>query len=343
MRAAPPSGGTAAGAPSGGNLAIMAGMPDWLAEIEAAAERIRPYARVTPLDPSPELSRLGGAEVWLKMEHLQVTGSFKLRGAMNRLLTLGPADRARGVVAASSGNHGMAVSWGARALGCRATVFVPENASPVKLQAMRDHGAEVRARGTDSGLSEIEARRYAEEERLAYVSPYNDPGVVAGQGTVGLEIRRQGDPPDAVFVALGGGGLISGIGLALEGLGRKAELVACSPANSAVMHHSLAAGRILEMESLDTLSDGTAGGVEPGAITFDLCRRFVADSVTVSEEEIGAAMRLVVERHHTLVEGAAAVAVAGYLKMKERFQGRRVVIVLCGANISLERLRAAIA
>ena len=321
----------------------MTAMPDWFTDIEAAAERIRPYARTTPVDPSPELSRLGGTEVWLKMEHLQVTGSFKLRGAMNRLLTLGPDERGRGVVAASSGNHGMAVAWGTRALGAKATIFVPGNASPVKLQAMRDHGAEVRARGTDSGLSEIEARRYAGEERLAYVSPYNDPGVVAGQGTVGLEIGRQIDRPDAIFVALGGGGLISGIGLALAGLGRKVELVACSPANSAVMHHSLAAGRIVEMESLDTLSDGTAGAVEPGAITFDLCRRLVKDSVTVSEEEIRAAMRLVVERHHTLVEGAAAVAVAGYLKMKDRFRGRRVVIVLCGANISLERLRAAIA
>jgi len=321
----------------------MAAMPDWLSDIEAAAERIRPYARLTPVDPSPELSRFGGAEVWLKMEHLQVTGSFKLRGAMNRLLLLGPEERRKGVVAASSGNHGMAVAWGTRALDAKATIFVPENASPVKLQAMRDHGAEVRARGTDSGLSEIEARRYAEEQRLAYVSPYNDPGVVAGQGTVGLEIGRQVDRPDAVFVALGGGGLLSGIGLALEGMGRKTAIVACSPANSAVMHHSLAAGRIVEMESLDTLSDGTAGAVEAGAITFDLCRRLVADSVVVSEEEIRAAMRLVVERHHTLVEGAAAVAVAGYLKMKDRFRGKRVVIVLCGANISLERLRAAIA
>lgn len=321
----------------------MIAMRDWFGAIEAAAERIRPHVRTTPVDPSSELSRLGEAEVWLKMEHLQTTGSFKLRGAMNRLLLLSPEERRRGIVAASSGNHGMAVSWGMKALGGRATLFVPENASPVKLQAMRDHGAEVRARGTDSGLSEIEARRHAREQGLTYVSPYNDPEVVAGQGTVGLEIARQVDAPDAIFVALGGGGLISGIGLALEGLGRRVDLVACSPAHSAVMHHSLEAGRILEMESLPTLSDGTAGGVEPGAITFDLCRRLVTRSLTVSEEEIRAAMRLVVERHHTLIEGAAAVAVAGYLKDKDRLRGRRAMIVLCGANISLERLREAIA
>jgi threonine dehydratase len=298
--------------------------------------------RETPVDRSAELSRLGGADVRLKMEHLQTTGSFKLRGAMNRLLLLTPEERRRGIVTASSGNHGMAVSWGMKTLGGQATVFVPGNASPVKLQAMRDHGAEVRARGTDSGLSEIEARRHAEEQGLPYISPYNDPEVVAGQGTVGLEIGRQVDAPDAIFVAIGGGGLISGIGLALEGLGRKADLVACSPANSAVMHHSLEAGRILDLESLPTLSDGTAGAVEHGAITFDLCRRLVTRSVLVGEEEIRAALRLVMERHHTLIEGAAAVAVAGYLKEKERFRGRRVVIVLCGANISLEKLREAI-
>jgi threonine dehydratase len=321
----------------------MQGMRDWFGAIEAAAERIRPYARLTPVDPSAELSRLGGADVWLKMEQLQTTGSFKLRGAMNRLLLLTPEDRHRGIVAASSGNHGMAVSWGMKALGGKATIFVPENASPVKLQAMGDHGAEVRARGTDSGISEIEARRHAEEQGLPYISPYNDPEVVAGQGTVGLEIGRQVDAADAIFVAIGGGGLISGIGLALEGLGRKADLVACSPANSAVMHHSLEAGRILDLESLPTLSDGTAGAVEHGAITFDLCRRLVTRSVLVGEEEIRAAMRLVMERHHTLIEGAAAVAVAGYLKEKDRFRGRRVVIVLCGANISLDRLREAIA
>jgi threonine dehydratase len=332
MRAAPPS-----------CSAIMGRMRDWFGSIEAAAGRIRPHVRETPVDPSAGLSRLGEASVWLKMEHLQTTGSFKLRGAMNRLLVVPPEERRRGIVTASSGNHGMAVSWGMKALGGQATIFVPENASPVKLQAMRDHGAEVRARGTDSGLSEIDARRYAEEQGLTYVSPYNDPEVVAGQGTVGLEIGRQVEAPEAIFVAIGGGGLISGIGLAFEGLGRKVDLVACSPENSAVMHHSLAAGRILEMESLPTLSDGTAGGVEPGAITFDLCRRLVTHSVLVSEDEIRSAMRLVMERHHTLIEGAAAVAVAGYLKERERFRGRRVVIVLCGANISLARLREAIA
>jgi threonine dehydratase len=311
--------------------------------IEAAAERIRPHVLETPVEPSPELSRRGGAEVLLKLENLQRTGSFKLRGAMNRLLTLPREALAAGVVTASSGNHGAAVSWGLRALGGRGTVFVPEDASPAKVQAIRDLGAEVRAEGHDSGLSEILARRHAAAAGLTYVSPYNDPAVVAGQGTVGLEIDRQAGAVDAAFVALGGGGLIGGIGGYLKGAGRRVAIVACSPENSAVMHHSIAAGRVVAMESKPTLSDGTAGAVEPGTITLDLCRQVIDESVLVSEGEIAEAMRLVIGRHHTLIEGAAGVAVAGYLKLMDRFRGRRVAIVLCGANIALDRLRGILA
>src|SRR5262245_53079893 len=308
--------------------------------IGTAAERIRPHVLETPVEPSPELSRRGGAEVLLKLENLQRTGSFKLRGAMNRLLTLPPAELARGVVTASSGNHGAAVSWGLAALGGRGIGVVPEDASPANVQAIHDLGAEVRAEGHASGLSEILARRHAAAEGLTYVSPYNDPAVVAGQGTVGLEIDRQAGPVDAVFVALGGGGLIGGIGGYLKGAGRRVTIVACSPENSAVMHHSIATGRVVEMESKPTLSDGTAGAVEPGKITLDLCREVVDESVLVTEDEIAAAMSLVIGRHYTLVEGAAGVAVAGYLKLADRFRGRRVAVVLCGANIALDKLRA---
>ncbi len=324
---------------------------DFRAVVEIAYARIRPHVLETPLEVSSELSTQDGAQVLLKMENVQRTGSFKLRGAVNKLLALGAAERTRGVVTASSGNHGAAISWALAALGGRGVVFVPGNVSPAKLAAIRDHGAEVRAFGNDSGLCEIEARRYAREQGLPYISPYNDPDIIAGQGTVGLEIARQIEGaasgaggaarggPDAVFVALGGGGLIAGIGGYLKAIGRRVEMVACSPENSAVMHHSIAAGRILEMDSKPTLSDGTAGGVEPGAITLDLCRALVDHRVLVSEDEIAAAMRLVIGRHHTLIEGAAGVAVAAYLKEKERYRGRRVVIILCGANIGLDRLR----
>jgi threonine dehydratase len=308
-------------------------------EITAAETRIRPYVRETPVDESPALGQAAGARVLLKMEHLQLTGSFKLRGAMNRLLSLTPDEKAEGIVTASSGNHGAAVAYGLKALGCPGVIFVPENASPAKVANIRAYGAEVRTHATDSGITEMFARRHAQETARVYVSPYNDPLVVAGQGTIGAELARQVDRIDALFVALGGGGLISGIAGYLKSGGAPVEVIACSPENSAVMHHSVAAGRILEMESKPTLSDGTAGAVEPGAITLDLCRRFVDRYVLVSETEIRDAMRLVIDRHHTLIEGAAGVAVAGFLKEKERFAGRSVVIVLCGANISRDRLK----
>lgn len=315
-------------------------MHRWRAAIEAAEARIRPHILETPAEPSDILGAPDGGTVHLKLENLQRTGSFKLRGAMNKLLSLRPEEMQRGIVAASSGNHGAAVAWGLRALGMRGVIFVPENASPAKVAAIKERGAEVRLYGTDSGVTEVFARKYAAENRLVYVSPYNDEAVVAGQGTLGLELSWQVRRIDAVFVALGGGGLIGGIGACLKGAGRNVEMVACSPENSAVMHHSLDAGKILEMESRPTLSDGTAGAVEKGAITFDLCRQVVDRGVLVTEEEIREALRLVVGRHHTLIEGAAAVAVAGFLKERERYRGKHVVIVLCGANIALETLRS---
>src|SRR5262245_8202226 len=173
--------------------------------IGTAAERIRPHIRQTPVEPSPELSRRGGAEVLLKLENLQATGSFKLRGAMNKLTLLGPEERARGVVTASSGNHGGAVAWGLAVLGGRGSVFSPDGASPAKVAAIRERGAEVRAEGHDSGLSELLARRHAAATGLTYVSPYNDPDIVAGQGTVGFELAREVPDLDVLFVALGGG------------------------------------------------------------------------------------------------------------------------------------------
>jgi threonine dehydratase len=312
---------------------------DIKAEVTAAEKRIRPYVRETPLDLSPSIGRTAKGRVLLKMENLQITGSFKLRGAMNKLLSLTPEERTRGVVAASSGNHGAAVACGLKELGVQGIIYVPENASPAKIANIRSYGAEVRTHATDSGLTEIFARRYAADNGLVYVSPYNDPAVVAGQGTIGVELSTRLESIDALYVALGGGGLISGIGGYLKEIGRRVEVIACSPENSAVMHHSLRAGRVLEMESKPTLSDGTAGAVEAGAITLASCMRYVDRSILVTEDEIRDAMRLVIDQHHTLIEGAAGVAVAGCIKDKDRSADHTIVIVLCGANISRDRLR----
>lgn len=314
-------------------------MDDPAPAILAAEARIRPYVRETPVEESPLLGRVGDAHVVLKLESYQLTGSFKLRGAMNKLLSLSAEERRRGVVAASSGNHGAAVAHGVKALGSRGVVFVPEDAAATKVEAIQALGAEVRKVAGDALLSEAAARRYAEEHGLTYLSPYNDPQVVAGQGTVGVELARQTEGIETVYLALGGGGLTAGVAGYLKSLDPRVEIVVCSAERSRVMHESLSAGRILDLESEPTLSDGTAGGVEEGAITFELCRRRVDRALVVSEGEIRDAMRLMIGRHHVLVEGAAGVAVAGFLRDRERPAGRRVAIIVCGANVARKTLR----
>jgi threonine dehydratase len=314
---------------------------DLYKEITEAEARIRPYIRETPLEHSLSLSQMGQSNVYLKLENIQHTGSFKLRGALNKLLSLTPAQREKGVVTASTGNHGAATAYALKLLGLQGIVFVPETASPVKLAMIQRLGATIQYYGMDGGVTEIFARRYAEEQGMTYISPYNDPQIIGGQGTIAVELVRQlNQPIEAVFVAVGGGGLISGIAGYLKAVQPQVKIIGCLPENSPVMAASIQAQEIVEMESLPTLSDGTAGGIEPGAITFELCQRLVDDYILVNEEEIKAGMRLCIEDHHVLVEGAAGVAVAAYLKQKATYQGQNVVIIICGANISLEKLRA---
>ncbi|MDT7920269.1 MAG: threonine/serine dehydratase [Meiothermus sp.] len=314
---------------------------NWLLSIQQAHTRLRPHVRETPLDYAPALSQISGAAVYLKLENLQHTGSFKVRGALNKLLSLSPEQLRKGVVAASSGNHGAGVAFGLARLGAKGLVFVPEGASPSKLEAIRRYGAEVRVFGHSGDDTEVYARAYAAEHGLVYISPYNDPDVIAGQGTLGLEIAQQmPEPPQAVFVTVGGGGLISGIAAYLKQAYPQTRIIGCQPQNDAAMLASVRAGRIVSIAARPTLSDGSAGGLEPGAITFELCRNLVDDWVTVSEEEIKAAMRFFIETQHQLLEGAAGVALAALLQRAEQYRGQRVVVVVCGANIGLESLRA---
>jgi threonine dehydratase len=295
---------------------------------------------------SPLLSREAGVEVYLKLENLQRTGSFKLRGAWNKVMLL--AERGcRNLITASTGNHGLAVADAACEADCAVTVFAPRGADPEKLAAIRSRGATVRVEGEDCVAAESAARRAAAMESSVYVSPYNDLDIIAGQGTLACELVRQLPDLRTVYLAVGGGGLCSGVGAVLldhahaHGRAGAMAVVGCSPAASAVMLRSLEAGTILELESLPTLSDGTAGGVEADSVTFDLCRAVISRGIQVSEEEIGRGLRDVLSHHHTLVEGAAAVAVAG-LREDVRRHGAPAgpaVVILCGANISLSVLR----
>ncbi|HXR65713.1 MAG TPA: threonine/serine dehydratase [Ktedonobacteraceae bacterium] len=310
-----------------------------LADILQAEQRIRSYVRETPLEYSWPLSALTGSQVFLKLENLQYTGSFKLRGAMNALLTLTPEQRARGIVTASSGNHGHAVAFGLHSLNVPGVIFVPEGTSSTKITAIRHYGADLRIWGDDSVKTEGYARAYAAQQDMVYISPYNDRSVIGGQGTIGVELCRQSERIDVVLAALGGGGMLTGIAEYVKAIYPAAEIIGCSPEHSPVMARSVQAGRIIEMESLPTLSDGTAGGIEEDALTFPLCQRLIDDYTQVSEEEIRQAMRLCLEKQHMLIEGAAGVALAALLKLTGRFQGKNVIVVLCGANISIETLR----
>jgi threonine dehydratase len=303
-----------------------------------AADRIAAVVCETPLQKSLAFSQDAGAEVYLKLENLQHTGSFKLRGASNRLMTLSPEQRAKGCVAASSGNHGAAVAYAMRNLGSSGVIFVPQQTSSAKVDAIRAYGGEVRFVGTDGLETEQHARDYAANNAMFYLSPYNDAEVIAGQGTCGIEIVQQFPDVDAVFIAVGGGGLVSGVGSVLKAHNPGVRIFGCQPEASAVMAKSVEAGRILDLPSEPTLSDGTAGGVEHDSITFDLCCQIIDEFVLVSEQQIAAAMRRCIAAERQTIEGAAGVAVAALLKRQKVIEGMKVGVIICGGNVSQETL-----
>jgi threonine dehydratase len=319
------------------------GLIDVRREVLEAEGRIRLHVRQTPLEPSVWLGEMGGCEVYLKLENLQLTSSFKYRGALNTVLSLTDKQRDCGIVTASSGNHGSAVAYLMRVFGIRGSIFVPETVALAKIEAMKSLGVEPVVFGSDGVEAEVEARRTAEVQNLVYISPYSDPRIIGGQGTIGLELERQLEGIDAVFCPVGGGGLAAGVAGYLKSVAAQLQFVGCQPINSAVMCESVREGRIVERDSLPTLADGTAGGIEPGALTFPICRDLIDEFILVSEEEIATAIRLVLEKHHLLIEGAAALSVAAFCRVAQEYRGRRVVLILSGARIGLDALRSVLA
>jgi len=307
--------------------------------VREAEGRIRPFVLETPFVRSEFLAGELGAELWLKCENLQHTGSFKIRGVFNRLL-VEPGGIPPRVVTASTGNHGAALAYAAKRTGVAATVFVPRNAAGAKVALVERLGATIRRHGDDSAEAEAHARVVGEESGELYLSPYNDLEVVAGQGTIAVELERQGPPLEAIFVAIGGGGLISGIAGYLDAVSPETRIYGCSPEPSAVMIRSVEAGEILSLPSGSTLSDGTAGGVEAGAITFPLVRDRVDEFVVVPEEEIRRTLRRFLETEEMLIEGAAAMALAACRMTASRFPRGRVAVVLCGGNIDFPTIRS---
>ena len=311
--------------------------------IEQAYERIKPLIRTTECLHSTSLSDASGAEVWLKLENRQLSGSFKLRGVANKLLSLSADERGRRLVAASTGNHGAAFSHVASELGLNGLLFLPKNAAATKLESIKASGIPFQFVGDDCVETEAHASRFAAENDCVWVSPYNDPLIVAGQGTIAIELLDQVPDIDCVLAPVGGGGLISGIGSYLKVAASGVEVIGCQPVASAVMYESVKAGEIVTMESLPTLSDATAGGIEAGSITFDLCRRHVDDYVLVDEGEIARAIRFVHENEAMVVEGGAALAVAAVLRRPSALQGRKLVLIITGSKIDDEVLRGILA
>ncbi|MEW6398222.1 MAG: threonine/serine dehydratase [Bacillota bacterium] len=297
-----------------------------------ARQRLAGRVRETPLVPAPELGERAGGAVWLKAENLQAEGSFKLRGATNRMLALEEGGWRGGVVTASSGNHGRAVSRAARELGWQAVVVMPEDAPPVKVEACGRLGARVVLHGTSSTARAELAERLAREEGLAFVPSHDDPDVVAGQGTVAMEILGRLPSCRVILAPVGGGGLASGVALAAHHFSSGVEVWGVEPEGSACMYRSLQAGEPVTLEAVSTVADGLRSR-RPGSIPFALARRYLKGVLLVTEEEILATMRYLARECHLVVEPSGAVAAAALWAGKLDLEGRVAVAVLSGGNV----------
>jgi threonine dehydratase len=308
-----------------------------LEDIRAAAEAVYRAATVTPCLHSHALSQQFGAQIYLKAECLQHTGSFKVRGAAARIARLTADERIRGVVTASAGNHAQGVAVGARAAGVSATVVMPRNATLAKVQATRAFGATVLLEGDDFGEATAKALEIALTEGRVMVPAFDDEAIIAGQGTVGLELARQCPEAELVLVPVGGGGLISGIAIAVKALMPGAVVIGVQAGAAPAAARSFRQGRVTESSPAPTIADGVAVPA-PGALTFPLIQRYVDDIVTVDEETIAQAIVLILERTKLVVEGAGALVVAALLSGAVKAQGRATAVVLSGGNIDINVL-----
>ncbi len=309
-------------------------MIDFRSNIEQVYKRSNPHIRHTPLEHSPYLSNLASANVFLKLDNIQKTGSFKFRGAISKMTSMSDQEKSNGVVTASTGNHGAACSLAMSTLQIKGKIVVPENVHKNKVENILNLGGEVEYYGDDCIDAEERAQEISKTTGATYISPYNDEAIVCGQGTMGLEIWEDLKSVDAVFISVGGGGLISGVGGYLKSMNESIQVYGVSPEKSCVMYESLKAGKQLDLPSEPTLSDGTAGGVEFGSMTFEMCKEIIDDFSIVSEGEIAKGIQIGVEKHHQLIEGAAGTAIAGFMKQKDKFKDKTVVLVMCGGNIS---------
>ncbi len=309
-----------------------------LDDILTARQRIRDAVYYTPCERSQAIGTLTGLEVYLKLENRQMSGSFKERGALNKILTLTPEQRDRGVIAASAGNHAQGVSYHATQRGIRATIVMPQTTPLVKVTATRRFGAEVVLHGANYDEAFAEAMRRSEAENLTFIHPFDDPIVIAGQGTIGLELLEQVEGLEAVVVPIGGGGLIGGIGCAVKSVNSAIRVIGVQTARLPSMRDAVAAREPVTLEASTTIADGIAVR-RAGAVTLPLVERFVDEIVTVEEDEIASAILLLLEREKMLAEGAGATALAALLQGRTSLPaGAKTAVLVCGGNIDVTLL-----
>lgn len=317
-----------------------------LADVNAARARLRGVALQTPLEPSPALAEeTGAAEVRLKREEVQPTGAFKLRGASNKVATIAEGRPEAALVTASSGNHGIAVASAAARHDMRLTVLVGRSVSPAKLERLRaleTRRITVELTGNDTDDAEAEGRRRDDAGHAIYISPYNDPEVVAGQATVGVEILEDWPEADTIVVPVGGGGLIGGIGLWVKALKPAARVIGVQPAASPPLYAYFEAGSTDPMPIAPTLADGVAGNIERDSLTWTLCRQVVDEMVVVEEDEIADALRWSLEVPHLLLEGSAVLGIAALRAGRIDAAGRNVAVVTTGRNLTMETIRSVV-
>ena len=314
-------------------------MPPTVLDVYEARRRLGERLPKTPLLPSPWLSSIADGNVFLKIESVNLTSSFKIRGALNAALRLseGIDTPAPTIVTASAGNHGRALALAAEELGLTCVVFTPITAPEAKKNAIRRHGAILHADCADYDIAEQQAREFAEQEGGVYISPYNHADIIGGAGTIGLEIVEAMPDLDVVVIPLGGGGLASGMGLAIKAASPQTTIVGVEVEASTPFTLSLEAGRIIEITPRASLADGLVGNLEAGSMTFDLVKRVVDTVVTVSEDELVRAMKGLATEERLIVEGAGAAAVASIVALKASAPGQSVVAMVTGGNVDLPK------
>lgn len=315
---------------------------DWVqySDVVHALNIVSTVVHRTPFLYSKTFSRWSGCEVYLKLENLQRTGAFKIRGAYNMIAHLSPEERQKGVVCASAGNHAQGVALSASLFGIPATVVMPEQAPQAKIEATEGYGAKVLLRGNTYNDAYEYAMQFCRLTGATFVHAFDHPHVIAGQGTVALEMLQDRLDLDAILVPIGGGGLIAGVGVAVKAVQPQIQVIGIEPAGSPSMLLSLQNGRRTTLSSIQTIADGLAVKT-PGELTFSIVQKVVDDVITVTEEEISEAMWLLLERNKSLVEGAGAVGVAALLSGRYPWlKGKKVAVIVSGGNVDMNRLLA---